>query len=110
MPGTGHALIIIAVVAVVTFATRALPFVFFGGKRPTPKFILYLGKALPSAVMAMLVVYCLKGVSLAAYPYGLPELIAIAVVVALQVWKRNSLISIFSGTAVYMLAVQVIFK
>jgi branched-subunit amino acid transport protein AzlD len=109
MQSAGTALIAIAVVAAVTFGTRALPFALFGGKRPAPKFILYLGRALPPAVMAMLVVYCLKGVNITAAPFGLPELIAVAMAAALQLWRRNSLLSIFSGTAVYVLLVQFIF-
>jgi branched-subunit amino acid transport protein AzlD len=110
MPGTGYALTVIAVVAAMTFATRALPFALFGGKRPAPKFVAYLGRALPPAVIAMLIVYCLKDVHFASAPFGLPEIVAVAAVVILQVWKRNSLVSIFSGTAVYMLAVQLVFR
>lgn len=110
MPGTGYALTAIAVVAAVTVFTRAIPFLFFGGGKPVPRFVLYLGRALPPAVIAMLIVYCLKDTSLAAWPHGLPELIAAAVVVGLQVWKKNSLISIFAGTAAYMLLVQVVFQ
>jgi branched-subunit amino acid transport protein AzlD len=109
MQPAGTALIAIAVVAAATFLTRALPFALFGGKRPAPKFVLYLGRALPPAVMAMLVVYCLKGVSVTAFPFGLPELIAVAMAAALQLWRRNSLLSIFSGTAVYVLMVQFVF-
>jgi branched-subunit amino acid transport protein AzlD len=102
------AILIIAVVAAVTFITRVLPFLFFRN-RETPKIIVYLGNVLPPAIMGLLIVYCLKGVSFAAYPYGLPELIAIAVVAALQTWKKNILLSIFSGTALYMVLVQLVF-
>lgn len=110
MPGTGYAIAVIAVVAAVTLATRAVPFLFFGGSRPTPRVIAYLGRVLPPAVIAMLILYCLKDSVFTVWPYGLPELLAVLTVIGLQVWKRNSLISIFSGTAVYMLCVQVIFK
>lgn len=110
MQGTGYALTAIAVMAAATMLTRSAPFLFFGRGKPTPRFVLYLGRALPPAIIAMLVVYCLKGVNPAAYPFGLPELIAVAVVAALQLWRKNSLISIFGGTAMYMLMVQVIFK
>lgn len=110
MQGTGYALAVIAVMAVATVITRAAPFLFFGRGRPTPRFVLYLGRALPPAIIAMLVVYCLKGVNVAAYPHGLPELIAVAVVVGLQLWRKNGLLSIFGGTAIYMVAVQLIFK
>ena len=105
-----HAALIIAVAALVTVALRFLPFLLFGGKRETPPFIAYLGRVLPSAIMAMLVVYCLKSVTPLEYPYALPELISCAVVVLLHIWKRNTLLSIGGGTACYMLLVQVIFK
>ena len=107
-PDTLTAILIIAVVAAVTFLTRALPFIFFRNRK-TPRIITYLGDVLPPAIMAMLIVYCLKGVSFAAYPYGLPELIAIVIVAALQLWKKNILVSIFSGTAVYMVLIQLVF-
>jgi branched-subunit amino acid transport protein AzlD len=110
MRGTGYTLAVIGVMALATIITRAVPFLFFGRGKPTPRFVLYLGRALPPAIIAMLVVYCLKGVNPTAYPFGLPELIAVAVVVVLQLWRKNSLLSIFGGTAVYMLMVQLVFK
>jgi branched-subunit amino acid transport protein AzlD len=109
MPSTGYALIVILVVAAVTFGIRLLPFALFGGKRPAPKYVLYLGRALPPAIMGMLIVYCLKDVNVAASPFGLPELIGVAVTAGLQLWKRNGLISIFTGTAVYVILVQFVF-
>ena len=105
---TLHAIILIAVMAVITFALRALPFLIFG-KRETPKFIVYLGKVLPYAMMGMLVVFCFKGVKITQYPYGLPELIAGTITVALHAWRRNTLISILCGTVSYMLLVQLVF-
>ncbi|MBQ9805256.1 MAG: AzlD domain-containing protein [Clostridia bacterium] len=104
-----HSIAIIAVIAVVTAALRMLPFLIFGGKRQTPKIILYLGHVLPFAIMGMLVVYCLKDVSVLTYPFGLPELIAGVVVALLHLWRRNTLISIVSGTLLYMLLVQFVF-
>ena len=89
-----HAMLIVAVAGIVTAALRFLPFLIFGGDRKTPAYIEYLGKVLPYAIMAMLVVFCLKNVSLVSAPYGLPELISCAMVVLLHVWKRNTLISI----------------
>ncbi len=103
-----HSLLIIAVCAVVTLALRGAPFLIFGGKRGTPAFISWLGKVLPSAVMGMLVVYCMKDVSVLASPFGLPELAACAIVVLLHVWKRNSLLSIGVGTVSYMAIVALI--
>ena len=89
--------------------TRFLPFLIFKEDRKTPGFVQYIGKYLPSAVFGMLVVYCLKSVTPLAFPYGAPEAIAIAVTALLHGWKRNVLLSIAGGTAVYMLLVQVVF-
>lgn len=99
----------IGVCVLATMLTRFLPFLVFSGKRPTPKYIQYLGKALPTAVFGMLVVYCLKNVNVLAGSHGLPELISIAVVVALHLWKRQMLISVAGGTVCYMLLVQLVF-
>lgn len=89
--------------------TRFLPFLVFSSKKPTPKYVQYLGKALPAAVFGMLVVYCLKNVNVLAGSHGLPELISIAVVVALHLWKRQMLLSVAGGTVCYMLLVQFVF-
>ena len=99
----------IAVMALVTMATRFLPFLIFGEKRKTPELITYLGKVLPCAIMGMLVVYCLKEVSVLQFPYGIPELLGIVFVAVLHLWKRNSLLSIGAGTVFYMVLVQVVF-
>ena len=104
-----HAALIIAVAGAVTLLLRFLPFLIFGGKRETPPFIVYLGKVLPYAIMGMLVIYCLRGISFTAAANFLPELIACAVVVLAHVWKRNTLLSIISGTVCYMLMVQFVF-
>ena len=104
-----HDVIMVVVIALVTAATRFLPFLIFGGKKEPPALITYLGKVLPCAIMGMLVVYCLKDVSFLKGSYGIPELIACVVVAALHVWKRNSLLSIGGGTVCYMLLVQFIF-
>lgn len=104
-----HSVILIAVMAIVTLLLRALPFIVFGGGRPTPACITYLSSVLPYAIMGMLVVYCLKDVSITTAPHGLPELIAGATVVGLHIWKKNTLLSIVTGTVVYMLLVQLIF-
>lgn len=104
-----HAALMIAVIALVTAALRFLPFLIFGENRKTPPLISYLGQVLPYAIMGMLVVYCLKGISLSAFPFGIPEIIGCAVVTLLHVWKRNTLLSIGAGTVCYMLMVQLIF-
>lgn len=102
-------IITIALCVLGTMATRFLPFIVFSGNKPTPKFISYLGKALPAAIFGMLVVYCLKNVNLLAFSFGIPELIAIVFVVALHLWKRQMLLSIAGGTVLYMLTVQLVF-
>ena len=101
--------ITILLCALGTMLTRFLPFLVFSPKRPTPKYIQYLGKALPGAIFAMLVVYCLRNVNALQFSYGLPELIAIAVTIGLHLWKRQMLVSIAGGTVCYMLLVQIIF-
>ncbi|NCA98269.1 MAG: branched-chain amino acid transporter AzlD [Clostridia bacterium] len=97
---------IIGLMMLATMITRFLPFVLFPADRETHPYITYLGKVLPYAVIGFLVVYCLKGVDVLAAPHGLPEALAIGVIVALQLWKGNSLVSIGAGTAVYMVLVQ----
>ena len=102
-------IVTIGVCVLATMLTRFLPFLVFTGKRPTPKYVQYLGKALPPAVFGMLVVYCLKGVSLLSGSHGIPELIAIAVTVGIHLWKRKMLLSVAGGTVCYMLLVQLVF-
>ena len=92
-----------------TVLTRALPFMVFSSKNPTPKYIRYLGKALPAAIFAMLVVYCLKSTPILAAPHGLPELISILAVVLIHLWRKNTMLSIAVGTVCYMLLVQLVF-
>ena len=105
---TGQSAITIAAVVLGTMLTRFLPFfVFPEGKEP-PRYVLYLGRVLPYAVIGLLVVYCLKNAVFTAF-HGLPELLAMAVVAALQKWKKNMLLSMFAGTALYMLLVQTVF-
>ena len=99
----------VVVASAVTIALRVLPFLLFGRGKQTPKLIEYLGRVLPHAIIAMLVVYCLKDVRLSAAPWGIPELLGIAIVAALHVWKRNSLLSIGVGSLCYMVMVQLIF-
>lgn len=99
----------IGVVVLGTMATRFLPFLLFRSDKPTPPYVQYLGRVLPGAVFGLLVVYCLKNVSLLTGSHGIPELISIAVVAALHLWKRQMLLSIAGGTICYMLLVQLVF-
>lgn len=101
-----HAAILILVMALVTGLLRFLPFLIF--RKRVPPYIVYLGKVLPSAIIGMLVIYCLKDVDVTKAPFGLPELVAAVSVVALQRWKRSSLISILFGTIIYMVLIQII--
>ena len=103
------ALGIIAVMAGVTFLLRAAPFALFPQGTKPPEYVRYLGQVLPYAMIAMLIVYCLKDVSFVTQPYGLPELLAIGTVGALHLWKRNTMLSISVGTVVYMLLIQKVF-
>lgn len=102
-------IITIALCALGTMLTRFLPFLVFRSHRPTPKYIKYIGNALPGAIFGMLVIYCLKDVSVFGGSHGIPEAIAIVVVIALHLWKRNMLFSIAGGTVCYMLLVQLVF-
>ena len=104
-----HAVLLVAVTSAVTIFLRFLPFAIFSGSRKTPAYVTYLGKVLPYAIMGMLVVFCLKGVSLTVAPHGIPEAIACVLVILLHVWKRNTLISILGGTVCYMVLVQLVF-
>lgn len=106
---TGQAVITIAAVVLGTMVTRFLPFLLFPANKPTPKYILYLGKVLPFAVIGMLVVYCFKSMDITARPFGIPEAAASIVVIILHKWKKNMLISIAGGTICYMLLVQLVF-
>ena len=89
--------------------TRFLPFLLFPAGKPTPKYVRYLGKVLPPAVFGMLVIYCLKNVSIFTGSHAIPEMLSIALVVALHLWKRQMLLSIAGGTVCYMLLVQLVF-
>ncbi len=99
------AVILILAMALTTMALRFLPFLVFGKK--TPEYISYLGKVLPQAIIALLVVYCLRDISIMTRPHGVPELLAGVSVIMMQAWKRNAVISILLGTVLYMLLIRV---
>ena len=106
---TLQSIALVIVMAVVSFLLRAFPFMLFSGRKETPKFVLYLGKVLPYAIIGMLVVYCVKDISFDSVSHFLPYIIAGAVVVLLHIWKRNTLLSIIAGTLSYMALVQFVF-
>lgn len=104
-----HSAVLVGVCALITAALRFIPFLVFGGKQKTPAFITYLGKVLPFAIMGMLVVFCLKNVTLTSYPHGIPEILGVVTVAVLHIWKRNTLLSIVAGTVAYILLVNFVF-
>ena len=104
-----HTFYAIAVMALITVLLRFLPFLIFKGKASTPPLVEKLGRLLPSAVIAMLVVYCMKDVNFSATAGYLPAIIASLLVGVLHIWKRNTLLSVISGTVCYMLLVQFVF-
>lgn len=107
---TGHEqFFTILVIVLGTMLTRFLPFLLFPAGKPTPKLVQKLGRILPAAVFGLLIVYCLKNVSFLSGSHGLPELISIALVTALHLWKRQTLLSIAAGTVCYMLLIQFVF-
>ena len=105
----GQAIASIAVMAVVTFLTRYIPFLLFDRKGNPPKIVLYLGRVLPPAIIMMLIIYCLRNVSFTSGSHGIPELVCVAVAAVLHWWKGNNLLSIFTATVLYMFLVQVVF-
>ena len=109
MPDYTHALIIMLVKGGCVLLTRILSVIIFGRSEHVPEFILYLGKVIPYTAMGLLIVYCLRDVSILGGTHGVPELIAMAVVVASYLWKRNTIVSVVLGTAVYMVLLQMVF-
>ena len=107
MSTVSHSALLVAVMSLVTILLRFLPFLVF--RKKVPPCITYLGRVLPPAIIGMLVIYCLKDTVITSAPFGLPELIAGMMVVLLQAWKRNALLSILCGTVIYMLLIQLAF-
>ena len=105
---TAQMILTVGAVVLGTMATRFLPFLLFPASKPTPRYVQYLGRVLPYAVMGLLLIYCLKEVRITAWPYGIPELIGLAVTAALPLWRKNMLLSIAAGTVLYMALVQVV--
>ena len=102
-------MITVGMVVLGTMLTRFIPFIIFPAGKPTPKYIQYLGNVLPSAVFGLLIIYCLKNVSIFAGSHGIPEMLSIILVVLLHLWKRQMLLSIAGGTIFYMILVRIIF-
>ncbi len=101
--------VVIAAAALGTMLTRFLPFLAFGGNKPAPKYVQYLGKVITGAALGLLVVYCFKNVSVLSAPYALPEIISVLLIAVLHIWRRNMLLSVAGGTACYMILVNFVF-
>lgn len=106
---TAYSVAVLGVAAAVTWLIRALPFLIFGKKKELPRMVAYLGSILPPAIMAILILYCLRRVNFAAFPFGMAELLSIAVVTAAHLWKKNMLLSIALGTICYMVLIRTVF-
>jgi len=106
---TTQSLIFFSIIALTTLLIRVLPFLLFPEHKKTPKYIEYLGAVLPFTIIGMLVIYCLKDVSLTTHPFGIPEIIGVLTTVFLHLWKNNTLLSIGGGTTLYMILVQFVF-
>ena len=104
-----HAIIVIVVMGLAVLATRIVPVLIFGRGEKVPEFILYLGRVVPYTAMGLLIVYCLRDVPVLEAPHGLPEAISLAVVTLTYLWKRNTILSVVIGTALYMFLVQSVF-
>jgi len=107
MSKTLYIALAILIVAACTWLTRAVPYLLFGGRRGVPALVKHLASALPEAIMVILVVYCLRDTDFTAAPAWLPQFAAVLSVVLLQAWKKNALLSIFAGTALYMALIRV---
>lgn len=99
--------VIIGIIAITTATTRGLPYLLFAKKGP-PQIIVYLGTVLPAAIMTILVVYCLRGTKFTVYPYGIAEVISVFIVAVMQFRSKNTLVSIFTGTACYMILIRTV--
>ncbi|SCX93001.1 branched-chain amino acid transporter permease [Alkaliphilus peptidifermentans] len=104
----GFSTLILIVVASITGLTRAIPYFLFGGKKELPKTVHYLGTVLPASIMIILVVYCLRNINFTTFPFGMGELLSVGIVIAAQVTKKNAFLSIFLGTACYMILIRTV--
>lgn len=104
-----YSIIIIALIAVLTYAARLFPYVIFGRGNKIPDMVIFLGEVLPPAVMVLLIVYCIRNISIFAYPYGIPEFSAILLTVILYLTVKNNLAAMISGTVLYMILIQLVF-
>ena len=99
--GTAAAIATSFLTGIVIYAERAFPFLLFAKKEP-PKIIAVIEKYIPPMVLAALLFYCLKDVEFSAAKGFVPHFAALTLTAALHIWKSNALLSIFSGTALYI--------
>ena len=109
MTDARHAMIVIAAMGLAVLATRIVPVLIFGRGEKVPEFILYLGRVVPYTAMGLLIVYCLRDMPVLEAPHCLPEILSLAVVSVTYLWKRNTILSVVVGTALYMFLVQSVF-
>jgi branched-subunit amino acid transport protein AzlD len=107
-PDFAYSAAAIVITALVTGLIRAVPYLLLGGRKEIPETIKYLGTVLPASIMIILVVYCLRHIDLTAFPFGLPELLSAAIVLTAQIIKKNTFLSVFLGTACYMILMRTI--
>lgn len=108
MDSTAYILAFIAVATAATFATRVIPFLFLSRHHEHP-LLIYIGRYLPAAVMALLVmVFLIRSGSWTAPAFGTDALVPCAIVILLHLWRRNALLSIVAGTAIYMVIQQTV--
>lgn len=106
---TSGIILTMVLIAVTTLLCRSIPFIAFGGKRGVPKIVTYLGDVLPAAIMVILVIYCLKDVDVKTAYFGLPELVTLVLVLGIHIWRKNTVLSVVSGTLIYMVLIRTIF-
>lgn len=103
-----YIILVIAIMSIITILIRFLPFIIFDHGKKLPKWISYLGKVLPPAIMSMLLVYCLRNIKFVEGNHGLPELLCVGIAILLHSWKRNTLLSIGVSTILYMILIRII--
>ena len=106
--GIFYSLLIILVLAALTYSARLFPFLLFGRGGKIPDIVTYLGGALPPAVMLLLIVYCVRNVDFLTFPYGVPELAGIALALLLYKLTKNNLIAMVFATALFMVLIRVL--
>ncbi|MDR1466309.1 MAG: AzlD domain-containing protein [Treponema sp.] len=104
-------LILILVMGLVIFLCRVFPFIVFRGgeaKEPVFRGMGFIEKIVPPVAMTILAFNAIAASIKEAAVKGssfesVPVITASIFTVLVHLWRRNSLISIFGGTAVYML-------